>query len=159
MFMATAAEILGVHRTHKVPARWARHYQELCALRDRLTQRDCSTPATAGAKLDDLGDAASDDAQTSLSFVAASATHGMLIEVLDAIQRIERGTFGICEITGQPIEPKRLKAIPWTRYSLQGQQEMDHGGFGRRPSLPSLQPFDASDSLAAEEAETEGQAA
>jgi hypothetical protein len=80
--MVTTTEILGVHRNPKVPTRWAKHYHYLCATRDRLTQRDCSTPATSGAKLDDLGEAASDDAETSLSFVAASATHELLSEVL-----------------------------------------------------------------------------
>jgi RNA polymerase-binding transcription factor DksA len=157
MHMATAADILGFHRIPKVPARWARHYQHLCAIRDRLTQRDGATPATPRAKLDDLGEAASDDAETSLSFVAASATQELLGEVLDAIRRIERGAFGICERTGQPIEKERLKAIPWTRYSLQGQTELESEGFGRRSGVPSLQAVGESDSADAEDAE--GQAA
>jgi RNA polymerase-binding transcription factor DksA len=32
---------------------------------------------------------------------------------LEALRRIERGTYGICEISGEPIEEKRLQAIPW----------------------------------------------
>jgi RNA polymerase-binding protein DksA len=39
-------------------------------------------------------------------------------EVDAALQRIEDGTFGICEGTGEPIEKRRLKARPWSRYSL-----------------------------------------
>ena len=154
--MATAADILGFHRTPHVPARWAKLYQHLCAIRDRLTQRDCAVPATSHAKLDDLGDAATEDAETSLSFAAASATHEMLGEVEGAIRRIEKGTFGFCESTGLPIEPERLKAIPWARYSLQGQTELENEGLARRPGLPSLQLLSEADSVAAEEAEAEG---
>jgi DnaK suppressor protein len=158
--MATTAEILGFHRPpNNVPVRWAKHYAQLSALRERLTQRDCSAPTTSHAKLDDLGEAACDDAETNLCFVAASATHGLLIEVLDAMRRIEQGTFGICERTGQHIEPKRLKAIPWARYSLEGQTEVENERLGRRPGLPSLQPLSEADSSDAEKAEAEEQAA
>jgi RNA polymerase-binding transcription factor DksA len=153
MRMATITEILGSHRIPNVPARWATHHHDLCTTRDRLTQRDCSTPGTPSAKLDDLGEAASDDAETSLSFVAASATHEMLIDVLDAVRRIEQGLFGICERTGQPIEANRLTAIPWARYSLQGQMEIENEGLGRRPCLPSLHPLSESNSVDGEEAE------
>jgi len=155
--MATASAILGFQRNPKVPARWTRHYRLLCGIRDRLMQRDCSAPATSHAKLDDLGEAASEDAETSLSFVASSATHEMLIDVLDAIRRIEQGTFGICELTGQPIEPARLEAIPWARHSLEGQTAMESEGLGRRPGLPSLRSLSERESVDADE--TEGQAA
>lgn len=39
-------------------------------------------------------------------------------EVDAALQRIEDGTFGICEGTGEPIDKRRLKAQPWARYGL-----------------------------------------
>ena len=41
-------------------------------------------------------------------------------EVDEALSRIENGTYGICEETEEPIEDKRLAAIPWTRLSLEG---------------------------------------
>lgn len=43
-----------------------------------------------------------------------------LLEVESALGRIENGTFGICEETDEPIEVERLKAIPWTRLSIEG---------------------------------------
>lgn len=30
-----------------------------------------------------------------------------------ALERMQTGDYGICESCGQPIDPKRLKAIPW----------------------------------------------
>ena len=32
---------------------------------------------------------------------------------------------GICEITNAPISPERLESIPYTRYSLEGQKQME----------------------------------
>lgn len=43
-----------------------------------------------------------------------------LVEIESALARIENGTFGICEETEETIEPDRLRAIPWTRLSIEG---------------------------------------
>ena len=71
--------------------------------------------------------------------VSAAATKEILHEVLEALRRIERGTYGICEITGEPIEEKRLQAIPWARFSFAGQDDLEKGGFGRKLGLPPLE--------------------
>ncbi len=43
-----------------------------------------------------------------------------LLEIESALGRIENGTFGFCEETEELIEPERLRAIPWTRLSIEG---------------------------------------
>ena len=43
-----------------------------------------------------------------------------LMEIEFALARIEAGQFGVCEETEEPIELERLKAIPWTRLSIEG---------------------------------------
>lgn len=43
-----------------------------------------------------------------------------LMEIESALARIENGTFGVCEETEETIEPERLRAIPWTRLSIEG---------------------------------------
>lgn len=43
-----------------------------------------------------------------------------LMEIDAALGRIETGTFGVCEETEEAIEPERLRAIPWTRLSIEG---------------------------------------
>ncbi|MBY0386410.1 TraR/DksA family transcriptional regulator [bacterium] len=45
---------------------------------------------------------------------------GQLFEIEQALGRIETGSFGICEETEETIEPERLRAIPWTRLSIEG---------------------------------------
>jgi RNA polymerase-binding transcription factor DksA len=136
--MATAADILGLNRTFKIAARWAKHLEWLSEERDRLLARDCSAPETSMAKMDDPGDAAAEESQRCLALVSASATQASIVDVIDAIRRIERGTYGVCELTGEPIEAERLRAIPWARYSIKGQQEAEKAGLGRRHALPTL---------------------
>jgi len=147
--MATTAEILGAYRNGKIPAKWSKHYHRLCAERDRLVTRDCASVETSPTKIDDLTDTASDEAQANLSLVAASATQDTIFEVLAAIRRIEQGTYGVCELTGEPIDAERLKAIPWARYSLAGQKELERDGEVRRYGLPKLECV--SDPASAEE--------
>jgi DnaK suppressor protein len=43
-----------------------------------------------------------------------------LMEIESALARIENGSFGFCEETDEEIEPDRLRAIPWTRLSIEG---------------------------------------
>jgi RNA polymerase-binding transcription factor DksA len=89
--------------------------------------------------MDELADAGAEETLQGMSIVSAAATAEVLHEVLDALRRIERGSYGICEITGEPIEAERLGAIPWARYSFAGQDDLEKGGFGRKLGLPSLE--------------------
>jgi DnaK suppressor protein len=45
-----------------------------------------------------------------------------LAEIDAALQRIEDGTYGICEACGKPIGAERLSAIPWTRLCIDDQR-------------------------------------
>ena len=44
-------------------------------------------------------------------------TDGKLLRAIDdALLRIQRERFGICEECGEPISKARLEAVPWTRW-------------------------------------------
>lgn len=43
-----------------------------------------------------------------------------LREIEAALKRLEGDDYGICEETGEEIEEKRLLAVPWTRFSVEG---------------------------------------
>lgn len=43
-----------------------------------------------------------------------------LLEIEFALARMEQGRYGICEETEEPIEAERLRALPWTRVSIEG---------------------------------------
>ena len=43
-----------------------------------------------------------------------------LIEIEFALARIQQGRYGVCEETEEAIEIPRLRALPWTRVSIEG---------------------------------------
>jgi RNA polymerase-binding transcription factor DksA len=45
-----------------------------------------------------------------------------IVEIDAALQRMEDGTYGICELCGKPIGAERLFAIPWTRLCIDDQR-------------------------------------
>jgi DnaK suppressor protein len=42
-----------------------------------------------------------------------------------ALEKIEEGTYGICEGTGQPIPEARLRAVPWTLYTVEYAEKLN----------------------------------
>lgn len=58
----------------------------------------------------------------------ASKALEMIDEIDHALSKFALGTYGICEVSGEPIPNERLEAIPWAREKV----EFKVGGFGRR---------------------------
>ena len=55
----------------------------------------------------------------------------LLLEIVDALGRIENGTYGICEGNNEPIPKERLRAIPWARYCVTCASLFEKGIFVR----------------------------
>lgn len=70
----------------------------------------------------DVGDTSVADEAVSEQFTAAELDSTVLQQVHDALKRIDNNTFGKCLVDGEPIEAKRLKAMPWTPYCLKHQE-------------------------------------
>ena len=83
----------------------------------------------------DQGDASVADEGESEEFTEAELRAEVLQQVKDALQRIDKGTFGRCIVDGAPIEEKRLEAEPWTPYCLKHQQQLEASGDRRTPTM------------------------
>jgi RNA polymerase-binding transcription factor DksA len=59
-----------------------------------------------------------DTYQRELASRMASSQTTLLIEIGEALRRIELKTYGICEICGKPISRARLDVVPQTRYDM-----------------------------------------
>jgi DnaK suppressor protein len=55
--------------------------------------------------------------------------------VRDALKRIDGGTFGLCVVDREPIEPKRLDAVPWTPYCAKHAQSLETASQLKTPTL------------------------
>jgi RNA polymerase-binding transcription factor DksA len=74
-----------------------------------------------------MADVGSDNFEQEFSLGLMAEGKKILTEIDLALQRIEDGTYGICEGLGIPIEMPRLEAIPWTRFSLEHAKLMEKG--------------------------------
>jgi DnaK suppressor protein len=83
----------------------------------------------------EIGDIAVVDELKEEYFAVAETDSAKLAQVRAALKRIEDGTFGLCVIDNEPIDEKRLDAVPWTPYCLKHQQELEEAPRLRTPSM------------------------
>jgi RNA polymerase-binding transcription factor DksA len=106
----------------EVPEQWSWHERTLRQIRETLIREREEREAAARASLERGGVDAIDVAreQTDHENLVAeiSQEQAELVEVEAALERIRKGTYGVCEATGRPIAPDRLRALPWTRLSV-----------------------------------------
>lgn len=76
-------------------------------------------------------DAGSESYEQSLNLNLAASDRERLNEIDAALQRIKDRTYGLCEMTFEPIKRERLDEIPWTRYTIAAARELDRRG-GKR---------------------------
>ena len=84
---------------------------ELSATRDGTE----SLVPGAGGWQGDLVDQASSDTEAELQVRVHQADAHLLRAIEEALARIRRGTFGVCEVCARAISKARLEAVPWTR--------------------------------------------
>jgi len=72
-----------------------------------------------------MADQGSDAYDQSLSLGIAQVDRTLIREIDDALARIENHTFGLCEVSGKPINKERLDELPWTRFSIEAAREKE----------------------------------
>ena len=75
-----------------------------------------------GLQEPDLADRASAEAETSLELRTRDRARKLIAKIDAAMERIELGTYGYCEETGEPIGLRRLEARPIATLSLEAQE-------------------------------------
>ncbi|MGV2981695.1 RNA polymerase-binding protein DksA [Camelimonas sp. ID_303_24] len=70
----------------------------------------------------DVADRASSETDRAIELRARDRQRKLISKIEDALQRIEDGTYGYCEETGEPISLKRLEARPIATLSLEAQE-------------------------------------
>jgi DnaK suppressor protein len=151
---ATAASILG-HAVVKVKKNgevhikpeWVKFYNRLLELREQLLRQmnglaKESAQEMAGYSLH-MADSGTDNFDRDFALSLLSSDQDAIYEIEEALKRIEKNTYGICELTGKPIPRSRLEAIPWTRFTVQAQAQLERDGALRQRRLGALGTVDA----------------
>lgn len=110
--------------------------------KDKLLQlRDAMVDSMAGVAKDNLrsraegseasafgmhqADAGSDAYDRDFALSLLSQEQDALYEIDQALKRIEMGTYGVCEMSGKPISHARLEAIPFARFTVECQSQLE----------------------------------
>ncbi len=87
---------------------------DLKRIEDRAAGRDRLHSVQAGQDFDEPGgDAATETVERAQSMAVGASLREQLEEVNAALEKIEEGTYGICDSCGKQITKKRLGVLPW----------------------------------------------
>lgn len=153
MASATAAAILGTGKGNfknghlQVKAEWAKYYQNLLELRERLMNQMSGLAKESAEEMASyslhMADSGTDNFDRDFALSLLSSDQDAVYEIEEALKRIERNTYGICELTGKPIPKVRLDAIPWTRFTVEAQAQLEREGALRQRRLGALGSVDS----------------
>jgi len=137
---ASTEDIVGQQQNGpSISRKWRSHYRRLIELRDEMLRRHAVLTTDAVEEQPSfsthMADAGTDTYDRDFALGMLSSDQDALYQIDQALDRIRNGTYGICELTGKKIEPKRLEAIPWTRFSAAAEQQLEKQGAYKRAGL------------------------
>jgi RNA polymerase-binding transcription factor DksA len=159
---ATAASILGdsaapsaANGRAKIKPQWAKYHRHLLELRDRLLHQMSGLAKESAEEMSNyslhMADSGTDNFDRDFALSLLSSDQDAIYEIEEALKRIEKNTYGICELTGKPIPTPRLDAIPWTRFTVEAQSQLERDGALRQRRLGQLGTVDTTGGVDADE--------
>jgi DnaK suppressor protein len=152
---ATSAAILGRPMTRagatqvdakKIKQEWHAYYTCLLELREQLMHQMNGLAKESAQELPGyslhMADSGTDNFDRDFALSLLSADQDSVYEIEEALKRIEKKTYGICELTGKTIPRARLEAIPWTRFTVEAQAQLERDGALRQRRLGQLGTID-----------------
>jgi len=130
------AVLLGMnHRERRLDPFVRQQKEKLLQLRDAMVDsmagvaQDTLRSRAEGSEASAFGmhqaDAGSDAYDRDFALSLLSQEQDALYEIDQALKRIEMGTYGKCEMSGKPIPHARLEAIPFARFTVECQSQLE----------------------------------
>jgi RNA polymerase-binding protein DksA len=85
------------------------------------------TDEVVGSVDNHLADTATVTVDREIGYTLEENSEHVLREIDDALKRIEDGTYGICQTCGKPIEPERLKILPYATQCIEDKRRAERG--------------------------------
>ena len=108
------------------PAKLKEIRTELVEMRDGILKTVRKQQVEEGVDNGDSVDQASQSIEKELLFELSDNERTTLDMIDAAIRKIDNGTYGLCEATQRPISRARLEAIPYCRYSIEYQNQLEN---------------------------------
>jgi len=74
---------------------------------------------------DHPADLASETFEREKDLAIGESVEGLLNQVLIALEKVDRGTYGVCDVCGKPIKKARLNALPFATLCLECQDRIE----------------------------------
>ncbi len=74
-----------------------------------------------------MADIGTDNYEQEFALNLLDSERKMLRDIIEALQKIDEGTYGICEVTGRGISKDRLEARPWARFCIEYAKLVEKG--------------------------------
>ena len=123
---APTAASIAKERAWLTPAKIKEIRAELVGMRDDILKTVGKQKAEEGVDNGDSVDQASQSIEKELLFELSDNERGTLDMIEAAIRKVDNGTYGLCEATQRPIGRMRLEAIPYCRYSIEYQNQLEN---------------------------------
>jgi DnaK suppressor protein len=104
----------------------------LLAKQGELSARQVSSEDIAIEKTAEVFDEIQQNANRTLALYSLTQNWETASLVQEALERVERGTYGVCQECDEEISPKRLAALPWAKYCIRCQEQADKMAFDNR---------------------------
>lgn len=91
------------------------------------TTREVKTPDEATGYSQHQADQGTDDFNRTISLEVTTKEYELLRQIERALEKMEEGTFGICDITNEEIPVARLEAIPYATMTVKAQEQFEKG--------------------------------
>jgi DnaK suppressor protein len=131
----------------KVKLEWRKFYQNLLDLHSRLREQMSGLAKESQTEMENyslhMGDSGTDNFDRDFALSLLSSDQDAIYEIEEALKRIEKGTYGTCELTSKPIPKARLEAIPWARFTVEAQAQLEKEGALRQRRLGALGSVDS----------------
>lgn len=88
---------------------------------------EVKTPDEATGYSQHQADQGTDDFDRTISLEVTSKEYTILRQIERALEKIEEGTYGICDISGEEIPRARLDAVPYAIMTVKAQDQMEKG--------------------------------
>ena len=135
----------------RVKSEWKKYYDILLDLRDRLTHQMDDLKKESAEEMTSysmhMADSGTDNFDRDSALSLLSSDQDAVYQIDEALKRIEKNTYGVCELTGKNIPKTRLNAVPWARYTVDAQARLEKDGAVRqRNKLGNLGTIDGAGS-------------
>ena len=91
------------------------------------TKKEVTSPDEAKGYSQHSADEGTDDFVKSINLQVTNKEFSLLRQIDRALEKIEEGTYGVCDLSGEEIPIKRLEAIPYATMTVKAQEKFEKG--------------------------------